>query len=88
MGLGLSQKRRVQPKLSWVALKGIRAGGRELLLPISMCCVCPSLHVAGEFQLGAFSTASVRGQRVLCKVQTCDPRGQSSESCRNAETAF
>lgn len=27
---------------------GNGAGGRELLLPISMCCVCPSLHVAGK----------------------------------------
>lgn len=40
--------RRVQSKLSWVPLQGIAAGGRELLLPISMCCVSPSLHVAGK----------------------------------------
>lgn len=48
VGLELSQERRVQSKLSWVPLEKIGAGGRELLLPISMCCVCPSLHVAGK----------------------------------------
>lgn len=47
-GLGLSQERRVQSKLSWVPLQGIEAGGRELFLPISMYFVCPSLHVAGK----------------------------------------
>lgn len=86
VGLGLSQERKVQSKLSWVPLQGIGAGGRELLLLISMCCVCPSLRVAGKrFQVGAFSTASVRGLGTHCKLQTCDQREQSSESCRNAE---
>lgn len=45
VGLGLSQERRVQSKLSFA---GNGAGGRELLLPISKCCVCPSLHMAGK----------------------------------------
>lgn len=45
---GFPRKGRVQSKLSWVPLQGIGAGGRELLLPLSVCCVCPSLHVAGK----------------------------------------
>lgn len=48
VGLELSQERRVQSKLSWVRLERIGADGRKLLLPISMCRVCPSLHVAGK----------------------------------------
>lgn len=34
----------------------------------------------GGFQLGAFSTASMKGLWAHCKFQTCDHRQQSSES--------
>lgn len=50
--------------------------------------VHPFMWQKRRFQLGAFSTASVRGMWAHCKLQTCDQREQSSESCRNAETAL
>lgn len=51
-------------------------------------CVHPFMWQERRFQFGAFSTASVRGLWAHCKLQTCDLKEQSSESCRNAETAL
>lgn len=48
LGTGAFPGKESSVKLSWVPLQGIGAGGRVLLLPISMCCVCPSFHVAGK----------------------------------------